>query len=183
MPCPMQLPEFPIIPPIYRLCRRCTGGFTGSIRVISEIRLIYITQKTAHKKTQEHPKKPALLSILYAVFLFYRCSQPFLLSTLLHIHDHIHSALMTSSFKLYSSQFSTIIFASSAPTTLAPKASTLQSLCALDIFAYRLAADCCPNTRNFIGCREMPRPVPQIKIPFSTSPPATAFPTISPYTG
>ena len=82
------------------------------------------------------------------------------------------------------SHASTIIFASSIPTTLAPKANMFVLLCCLDksaLYGSLQVTQRIPLT--LLAARESPTPVPQITIPLSTSPLTTAFATASPDTG
>ena len=74
-----------------------------------------------------------------------------------------------------SRKVSTIIVASPGPTTLPPIANIFALLCSLVAFAEKTSwqsAHLMPFT--LFAVMEMPIPVPQIRIPLSASPPATA---------
>ena len=82
------------------------------------------------------------------------------------------------------SHSSTIILAVSIPITLAPNARMLVLLCCLESLAvYGSLQTTARIPSTLLAAREIPTPVPQIRIPRSTSPCATASPTFSPYTG
>lgn len=79
---------------------------------------------------------------------------------------------MAPTFKFCIQPASTIIFASSVPTTREPNASTLVSLCCRDNCAeYGSLQTTARIPANLFAVIEIPTPVPQIKMPPSASPP------------
>ena len=87
-------------------------------------------------------------------------------------------------YPVYGKKISTIFSASPGPTTLAPKAKMLASLCSLVASALKQSlhtAARIPGT--LFAAIEIPMPVPQIKIPLSHSPSTMACATFFPYTG
>ena len=116
-----------------------------------------------------------LLIIFTDYFFAYLFSIAVIISTLVWCLPPSNSALNHSSM---------IIFASSIPITRAPNARILVLLCCLESFAeYGSEQTTARTPFTLFAAREIPTPVPQIRIPRSTSHAAKARPTFSPYSG